>query len=130
MNDAPALLPERRTLCGPITARRIARTCALYGLAFLVGFAVTQLAASQQWRTFGLGLMVPGGGFLAHADLVSSHGLAHTATAVAAICLFLAALVLWFATGNALAPPAIWLATAVAAATVMTHGEVRAGAPA
>jgi len=74
MNDAPLLLPERRTLCGPVTARRIARTCALYGIAFLVGFAVAQLAASPQWRTFGLGLMAPGGGFLAHADLVSPRG--------------------------------------------------------
>jgi len=127
MTHAPALLPERRTLCGPVTARTITRTCVLYALVFLVGLAFAQLAVSPQWKAFGLGLMAPGGGFLAHVDLTSSHGVVHLAAAGLALSLFVGSLVMWFATGNALAPPALWLGAALAASS-MEHGEVRSGA--
>jgi hypothetical protein len=118
---APCLLPERRNLCGPVTARRIARLCFIYFVCLAVGLAIVQTAGDPRWQAFGLGLLFPGGGFLAHADLHGWHGAAHVGVAAAAFLLFVVALLLWFATGNAIAPPLAWLLAALAAAA-MDHG--------
>jgi hypothetical protein len=123
----PSLLPDRRTLFGPVTSRRMLRTGAVYALVFSLGLAIAQLADGAQWKAFGLGLMWPGGGFLAHADPAGWHGAAHLLLAGFALAAFVAALFLWLATGNALAPPAVWLSAALAAAS-MNHGEVSNGA--
>lgn len=120
----PCLLPQRRSLCGPVTWRRIARLCLICLGVFLLGLAIAQWADSARWKAFGLGLMVPGGGFLAHADAASWHGAAHYGAFIVALILFSAALLVWFATGNVLAPPLIWLLCALAAA-LMDHGAVR-----
>src|SRR6266571_240684 len=118
------LLPERRALHGPVTTRRIARLWLAYLGLLSLGLAVSHLADHPTWKVLGLGLMVPGGGFLAHVDIGSLHGAAHLAAAVMAAIAFIAALSLWFATGNALAPPLTWLLLALAAAS-MDHGEAR-----
>jgi len=122
---APAfcLLPERRSLCGPVTTRRIARLAVIYLGLFALGVAISQWAPTANWQAFGLGLIVPGGGFLAYADGQSWHGFAHFGLFIAASTLFIAALFLWVATGNAVAPPLVWLLLALAAA-VMDHGDV------
>ncbi len=120
----PCLLPQRRSLYGPVTWRRIARLCLICLGVFLLGLAIAQWADSARWRAFGLGLMVPGGGFLAHADAASWHGAAHYCAFIIALMLFVAALLTWFATGNVLAPPLTWLLCALAAA-LMDHGAVR-----
>ena len=109
------MLPQRRFPCGPVTARRIARLWLIYLCLFSLGFALAELAASPHWQAFGLGLMVPGGGFLAHVDGSSWQAAAHVAVFVSALLLFIAALLLWFATGNVLAPPLVWLVSAIAA---------------
>src|SRR5262245_8584743 len=116
-DPAPAfcLLPDRRFPCGPVTARRIARLCLIYVALCAIGLTITHVAASPDWKVFGLGLMLPGGGFLAHAD-------AHLAAFVISLALFVAALFLWFATGNVLAPPALWLLAAVAASLMPQDG--------
>ena len=124
---APALLPERRFLCGPVTSRRLARSCLVYLGLFSLGLALSQLSGHWGWSIFGLGLMIPGGGFLAHADLATWHGILHLGLAVLALLAFVAGLFLWFATGNVIAPPLIWLLSAMAAA-IMDHGEPRHGA--
>jgi Linalool dehydratase/isomerase len=119
----PCLLPERRFLCGPVTCRRIARLCLVYLGIFLLGLAIAHWAGSAGGKAFGLGLMVPGGGFLAHADAESWHGAAHFGAFIIALMLFSAALLVWFATGNVLAPPLIWFFCALAAVS-MDHGDV------
>ena len=123
MTVAGCLLPERRNLCGPLTRRRIARLFLIYLALFLLGLAVARAARDPQWQAFGLGLMFPGGGFLAHADLQTWDGAAHVAVAAAAFALFVGALLLWFATGNVIVPPLVWLLAALAAAS-MRHGEL------
>ena len=116
-------LPERRFLCGPVTTRRIARLALVYLGVFVLGVAISQWAPTPNWRAFGLGLIVPGGGFLAHADGQSWHGLAHVGVFITAATVFVAAVFCWVATGNALAPPLAWLLLALAAAA-MDHGDV------
>ena len=121
------MLPQRRFPCGPVTARRIARLWLIYLCLFSLGLALAKLSASPHWQAFGLGLLVPGGGFLAHVDGPSWQAAAHVAVFVSALLLFIAALLLWFATGNVLAPPLVWLVSAIAAAA-MDHGDVQSGA--
>jgi Linalool dehydratase/isomerase len=123
MSDpAPAfcLLPDRRFPCGPVTARRIARLCLIYLGLCAIGVAIAEQATSAAWKVFGLGLMLPGGGFLAHGD---AHG-PHLAVFLVIAGIFVASLLLWFATGNALAPPAVWLLAAIAAA-LMPHDALQ-----
>jgi hypothetical protein len=61
---SPALLSERRALCGPITLRRLARLGLIYAAIFAAGLLLAHGVSDPHWQAFGLGLMVPGGGFL------------------------------------------------------------------
>lgn len=126
MQAAMALLPGRDSLCGPVTQLRILRLALLYSDIFLIGIGIACASTSARWQAFAFGLMLPGGGFLAHAGFADMHGLMHLGAALCAAALFGAALIAWFATGNVLAPPLIWLIAALLAAS-MDHGAIRAG---
>jgi Linalool dehydratase/isomerase len=120
---SPALLPERRALCGPITRRRLARLGLIYAVVFAAGLLLAYSVSDPHWQAFGLGLTVPGGGFFAHADTNTTQGLVHLGTALLAVGAFAFGLLLWFATGNVIAPPALWLLFAALAA-LMDHGGI------
>src|SRR5215217_4642445 len=80
MHDAPsvaspALLPERSALCGPITLRRLVRLGLIYAAIFAAGLLLAYGASDPHWQAFGCGLMVPGGGFFAHVEAGTTHGL-------------------------------------------------------
>ena len=115
----PALLPARPRLLGPVTARRLARSVAVYGVLVLAGLALARYGG-RGWDAFGLGLILPGAGFLAQFD--APHG----AMAALGLLCFGFSLLLWFATGNALAPPLTWLLAAVLAAAT-SRGAVADG---
>src|SRR3954466_3913871 len=70
---SPALLPERRALCGPITLRRLARLGLIYAAIFAAGLLLAHSVSDPHWQAFGFGLVVPGGGFFAHADVSTMH---------------------------------------------------------
>ena len=125
--EKPALLSPRHTLCGSVTTKHIARFLSLYTLLVIIGLSISQLTHDPHWQTFGLGLMLPAGGFLAHADMSSVVGLTHIGIAILGMTLFGLALIGWFATGNVLLPPFVWLLLAVIAAT-MNHNHVHADA--
>jgi hypothetical protein len=63
-----------------------------------------------RWRAVGLGLFAPGAGFLYSDQLVP------IAYALVTVAAFYVAFVIWFATGNVLAPLAVWLGSAGLAA--------------
>jgi hypothetical protein len=69
-------------------------------------------------QAFGLGVMLPGGGFLLYAGTGDAGGWLYIACALLSMALFGLSLLLWFATGNVLAPPMVWLASAAGAAMV------------
>jgi hypothetical protein len=119
----PCLLPERRALCGCVTRQRLVRLASIYAAVFILGFLLAWGVSNPRWQAFGFGLMVPGGGFFAHAGIGTAHGLVHLATGLAALAVFVAAVLLWFATGNVIAPPVLWLLSAVLAA-LMDHGAI------
>jgi hypothetical protein len=76
-----------------------------------------------------LGVMVPGTGFLQWA--AGSQILLAVGWASAGLALFFAALILWFATGNLVAPMATWVLLAAASArpelVALDSGQVSAG---
>ena len=116
------LLPPRVRVFGPVTARRVMRLAAIYAVIAGIGFALAILSDNGHLQAFGLGLVLPGGGFLSHYDLASAAGLLHLMAALAGFSVFVLACGIWFATGNVLAPPLAWLLAALWAAT-MPHGR-------
>ncbi len=100
---------------GPETRRRLARLALIYAGLYGVGLFLAQFAATPGWQAFGLGLMLPGGGFLAYAWDGTLLAALHAVLAFIAFLAFGLAMFLWFATGNVVAPPAVWLLAALAA---------------
>ncbi len=100
---------------GPVTRARLERM--IGGYAVLAGLgAVLQLVSDARVHAFGLGLAMPGAGFLTWAGTGEPAPL--MAMAMAAVCFasFGVALILWFGTGNIVLPPVLWLASAMGAA--------------
>lgn len=127
MADKILLLPARYTLWGPITGLRISRSLAVYLLIAAIGFYLTLASSNTQLSIFGLGLILPGSGFLAHANSYSIMGVMHFGFFILSVFAFLMACLVWFATGNVIAPPAVWLISAIGAAT-MNHGHMQSSA--
>jgi hypothetical protein len=122
-----AHIPERAGASGPVTAARLRRTTMLYGGLFAAGIALAAIADSPAARAFGLGLVAPGGGFLLYAAGGPVAVLVHLGLAVLTVLLFLVALFAWFATGNVIAPPLVWLGSALLAGAM---GHAATWAPA
>jgi len=104
-------LPDRRRYNGPVSARRLRRSLAVYVVICAIGALPTVLGAGPAGQAFGLGMILPGGGFLVFSWWAAV-GLAVTAVA------FALALFAWFATGNVVAPVVVWLGAAVLAAVL------------
>ncbi len=122
--DPVPLIPEGKGLAGPVTSARWRRTALVYLALVALGTALAW-GSDPQWASFGLGLVVPGGGFLFHAGGAGA-ALLHVGLFAGTVLLFLLALFLWVATGNLLAPILVWLGSAVAAAA-MDHWSGSAG---
>jgi len=93
---------------GPVTAARQRRTAMIYGALCLLGALPLLLGASAPLRAAGVGLWIPGGGFLADGGWVSL-------LFPIALVLFVASLVTWFWCGMVLAPLTVWLGSAALA---------------
>jgi linalool dehydratase/isomerase-like protein len=123
---------------GSIARRRIARTVLGYAALLMLATVVIHLSRRPDIAALALGTAFPGAGFLAWT---MSHGSAPAFALLlcaGSIALFLAALVLWFATGNVVLPGVVWIGAAVAAfvligpspASVATLPPLLAWAPA
>ncbi len=107
--------PERRSLeipphdkpVGPMTRARQRRLAAIYATAHAAGVASVLTKAGPAREAWATGVMFPGAGFLYTRDP------AHFAVSAAAFAL---AVVLWFGTGNHIAPPLVWVGGAALAA--------------
>jgi Linalool dehydratase/isomerase len=113
---------------GPVTRRIIARNVLIYLAICGIGFTLASLAQPDWLRAFGLGLMIPGGGFLHWFAGAPDHAVLHLIVFLGTLGGFAIALVLWFATGNVLAPAGYWLAAAIVPAA-MSHDTNWPGAP-
>jgi hypothetical protein len=108
-----------QSILGQGTRALLLRSLCLYVLLFLTGLA---LALLTPWPALGLGLIFPGGGFVHWVAGDGWHYIIHLLLPAIAFAAFMASLLLWFATGNALAPPVTWLALAVTA-SLMHHQQ-------
>ncbi len=129
LNEAPASatprplvdrippIPTRKHLHGRLTARRLWRFYAMLGLVFLAGVAPLALGASPQWKAFGLGLLLPGGGFLYAGGIVGLIG------AVVSVLAFAVIMFIWWARGVILGPPAVLIGTALLSAAWIEGSE-------
>ena len=112
----PLAFPPRSLPWGPLTLRRLGRIFGLYAGVLLMSWSLIQSTSRSELQALALGLMVPGSGFLAWADPGNPQALWAIGLAAAAVVIFVAALAIWFATGNVLLPPVAWFGTALAAA--------------
>src|SRR5262249_9702627 len=92
-----------------IARRRIVRTALGYAGLLTLAIVVVHLGARPDVAALALGTAFPGAGFLAWTmPDGSASGLA-LALCAGSAALFLAALVLWFATGNVVLPGVVWI---------------------
>jgi hypothetical protein len=113
----PLLEPDKPSV-GPVTQAIFRRFTAIAGAVLLAAVAAAWLAPEDWQRTFALGVMFPGGGFLAHLTGGAGDITAHLLLFLLAVVLFVLSLLLWVATGNFFGVPASWLATAAWAAAM------------
>lgn len=99
----------------PLTLYRQRQTIAALLSIAAIGLAVAITARSTTMLAFGLGIMAPGAGFGAPI-CVGADAFAPAIAICGAVAMFLAALILWFGTGNALAPLFVWIGSAGIAA--------------
>lgn len=112
------LLPEHSALLGPVARKLVVRLGSTYAAILLTAFIASMTANNPVIEALALGAMLPGGGFLLWAGPECAGQIAHIVLALGCLGLFGTALVLWFATGNVLAPLVVWAFTAVAAAAM------------
>lgn len=91
---------------GPVTIKHQRRAVAIYAIVWILGF-LPALGNNAALQAVGLGLWLPGGGFLAQGEIVAF---------LVAFALFGLAVLAWFWAGAVLAPIVAWIAAAVAAA--------------
>ncbi len=110
--DAPSLSEPRSPVAGrprgPVTIARQRRTAMIYGVAAVAGLVPLLANASPAWQAAGLGLWVPGAGFLA----VGGWAVLLFPLVLALFCL---SMVAWFWAGVVLAPLLVWGGAALAA---------------
>jgi hypothetical protein len=101
---------------GPITRAKQWRLLRYYTLLAAIGVGLILMVPMAAVQTFGLGLLLPGLGFLPTIFAQGDAGAMLMLLAV--IATFGAALVIWFATGNVILPCLTWLGLAVLAMRV------------
>jgi hypothetical protein len=96
-------IPESRHPNGPVTRRRLRRTFLGLACVWAIGAIPLLVGASAEWKAFGLGLILPGGGFVYTSDPVFA--------ALSLVAFVLSLFVLW-AIAPVLLPPIVVLGTA------------------
>ncbi|GAA5164529.1 hypothetical protein GCM10023321_53110 [Pseudonocardia eucalypti] len=112
-------LAAPRHSIAPVTARRMRRALLVYAVFWVLGTLPGLLGAGPSATAFGLGLVFPGGGFLATGS---------PWLALASLAVFVLAVAVWWAIGIVVLPPLVWLGAAgLAAATTAGTGWPEAG---
>lgn len=104
MVSAP--IPRRDHPNGPVTRRRLRRTFSVLACGWAIGAIALLAGGSPALEALGAGLLLPGGGFVATAAPV---------WAAVSLAAFVLSLVIYWAFGPVLLPPAVWIATAAIA---------------
>src|SRR5712691_6722453 len=97
---------------GPVTASRHRRNALVYGIACVLGILPTLLGMPAGWQAFGLGLFLPGAGFLAVGGWAL---LLFPLT----LLVFWLSVVAWFWAGMVVAPLTVWIGSAALAGAMV-----------
>ena len=115
INRIPAI-PDITAMHGPITRRRLTAFYAMLAALFIAGLAPVLLDAAPRWKALGLGLILPGGGFL------YAGGVLGVAFALASVAAFAVIMFIWWARGVVVGPPGVLLGTALLSAAWVDEG--------
>jgi hypothetical protein len=96
------------------------RTLCLYALLCLISLSWGVVLGGTEQQAFALGLAFPGAGFLQW--MAEGQALLSLVAFAGILSLFALALIIWFATGNIVLPPLVWIGAAIAAAHPMWFG--------
>ncbi|BFM14591.1 hypothetical protein R50073_07740 [Maricurvus nonylphenolicus] len=96
-------LPELSSALGPITQRVQRRAVLVYLLLCSVSLTLAWFGDSERLSAFGLGMTMPGGGLIYTGQWIAL---------VVTWLLFAVSLLLWFASGNIIGPPLVWIGAA------------------
>jgi hypothetical protein len=107
-------IPRPTRTIAPVTGRRIRRVLTGYAVLWVAALALVLTDAGTVWVAGGLGLAVPGGGFL--------YG-GHPVWAAVAVLAFVLSLFTWWAFGIVLAPALVWVLTAAASGAAVDGGH-------
>jgi len=107
--QAPAARRQGRK--GPVTVARQRRTATIYAALCALGLLPLLVHASAAWQAAGLGLWMPGAGFVAVGGLV-------TLLFPLTLALFALSLVAWFWAGAVVVPVFVWAGSAALAAAL------------
>ncbi|MFA7594878.1 MAG: hypothetical protein WCY92_00875 [Novosphingobium sp.] len=110
-------IPRIERMHGPITQRILRRFYILQALVFVVGLLPIALGMSAQWKAFGLGLILPGGGFF------YAGGIAGALFGLLSVAAFAVIMFIWWARGVVLGPPGVMVGTALLAAAWVGDGS-------
>jgi len=115
-DEAPRLveripqIPKIERMHGPITRGILRRFYFLQAAVFAAGLMPIILGLSPQWKAFGLGIILPGGGFF------YAGGAAGVVLGLLSVAAFAVIMFIWWARGPVLAPPAVLTGTALLSA--------------
>lgn len=112
-------LPARDRLTGPRTRRATRRTGAILGTAWSAGIILAVVNASAGLTAFGLGLLLPGGGFAYSGDPL---------LVAAAVVAFVAGFAIFFLFSPLWLPVVVWVGSAGFAAHHAAGSSVADGA--
>ena len=99
-------LPTQTRALPPVTARKMAHLTLTYAAFWAAGLLPSLAGMGDGWVAAGLGLALPGGGFL--------YG-GHPVWAALSLVAVAAAVFVWWAAGPVVLPPLVWIGSAVAA---------------
>jgi hypothetical protein len=119
-SPTPKIAPLPRKEEARVARRTMQQLLLGYTVVIMIGLWLAVDVEPLALRIFGLGMLFPSAGFLAHADVVTLSGWVHIVMTLMGLVAFGLSVVVWFAMGNVLAPPLTWLVLALAAAS-MTH---------
>ena len=108
----PGEIELRSGAKGPVTAQRHLRNALLYAAVCVVAVMPMLLGMSAGWQALGIGLFMPGAGFLAV-------GGAAILLFPLTLAVFWLSIVAWFWAGMVVAPIGVWLGSAVVAAAMV-----------
>ncbi|WP_066557565.1 hypothetical protein [Croceicoccus bisphenolivorans] len=108
--DAIPPVPDISAMHGPITRSILSRFYLMQAAWFIVGMLPVVLGMNAQWKAFGLGIVLPGGGFF------FAGGIAGIVFGLLSIAVFAVIMFIWWARGVVLGPPAVLIGTAMLSA--------------